>query len=216
MQSWIVHGRRRAGDSPHFRERTRATIEHFVSFVFAPLFFASIGLRLDFLAHFDLALVAIVLAIAMVSKVLGCGLGARFRGLPWRQAWAIGFGMNSRGAMEIILGALALQATVINERLFVALVVMAMVTSLISGTLMQTILRRRVGRRFGRLPASKRLHQSAAIHDHDGAIRELAQAASSITSLPASAIESAVLQRERMMPTGWDCAWPCRMRGFWA
>lgn len=190
------------GDSPHLRERTRATIEQFVSFVFAPLFFASIGLKLNFLAHFEWLLTLLVLAIAMISKVVGCGLGARYAGLPWRESWAIGFGMNSRGAMEIILGLLALQFGVINETLFVALVIMAMVTSLSSGSIMQVILQRKTARRF-----IDHLHPKGFINplqstDRDGAIADLAKAAAVITGLKAEAIEAAVLQRERMMPTG--------------
>lgn len=191
------------GDSSHLRERTRATIDQFVSFIFAPLFFATIGLKLDFLAHFDLRLTLIVLAIAMTSKIIGCGLGARFVGrMSWRESWALGFGMNSRGAMEIILGTIALDLQVINERMFVALVIMAMVTSLISGTAMQLVLRRRVIRRF-----SDYLHPKGFIHsmragDSESAIRELAEAASAAASLNAAAVAEAALQRERMMPTG--------------
>ena len=190
------------GDSPHFRERTRATIEQFVSFVLAPLFFASIGLKYDFLALFDWKLAIIVLTIATFSKVVGCGLGARASGLPWRDSWAIGFGMNSRGAMEIILGALALQATLITERLFVALVIMAMITSLISGTLMQRIIRRKVARRFTDYLHPRGFLNPLHASSSEGAIRELADAAAQLTGLNAMAIESAVLQRERMMPTG--------------
>lgn len=190
------------GDSSHLRERTRATIEQFVSFIFAPLFFASIGLKLDFLAQFDWRLTLIVLAIAMVSKVVGCGLGARYAGLSWRESWAIGFGMNSRGAMEIILGTLALDLQVIDQRMFVALVIMAMVTSLISGTLMQAILKRKVLRRFTDYLNPKGFINPLVSNDRDGAIAELTQAAAGITGLNADAIESAVLQRERMMPTG--------------
>ncbi|HPZ97889.1 MAG TPA: cation:proton antiporter [Phycisphaerae bacterium] len=92
------------GDSPHLREHTRTIIGDFVSFIFAPVFFAGIGLRVNFAEEFHLPLVLLVLAIACVGKVVGCGLGARSAGLARREAWAIGFGMNARGAMEIILG----------------------------------------------------------------------------------------------------------------
>jgi Kef-type K+ transport system membrane component KefB len=50
---------------------------------------------------------------------------------------AVGFGMNARGAMEIILGLIALENGLINEKLFVALVVMAIITSMSSGPLMK-------------------------------------------------------------------------------
>jgi hypothetical protein len=51
--------------------------------------------------------------------------------------------MNARGAMEIILGVLALRAGLIGERMFVALVVMALFTSLISGPGIQAVLKDR-------------------------------------------------------------------------
>lgn len=190
------------GDSEHLRERTRATLEQFVSFIFAPLFFASIGLRVDFIANFDVALVIVVLLIACASKVVACGLASRWAGMPWREAWAIGFGMNSRGAMEIILGTLALQYRVIDERMFVALVVMALVTSMLSGTMMQRILRRPLPRRFVDYLHPRGFINPLQSTEREGVVRELAQAAAAITGLKQEAIEQAVLQRERMMPTG--------------
>ncbi len=124
------------GDSSHLKESTREIIHQFVTNIFAPLFFISIGLKVDFFAHFDLIMVLIVLGLAIAGKVIGCGIGARMGGMSFAESMAIGFGMNSRGAMEIILGILALEAGVINETVFVALVVMALVTSLISAPMM--------------------------------------------------------------------------------
>jgi mannitol/fructose-specific phosphotransferase system IIA component (Ntr-type) len=61
--------------------------------------------------------------------------------MAWRPAAAIGFGLNARGAMEIILALLALDAGLIREQVFVALVVMALATSLISGPAMALLVR---------------------------------------------------------------------------
>src|SRR5262249_15025864 len=113
----------------------------FVSYVFTPVFFATMALRYDFAAAFDLRLVLIVIAIACVAKVVGCAAGARLGGVAWREAAAIGFGMNSRGAMEILLAVIALEAGIIGEKVFVALVIMAVFTSLISGPALSRILR---------------------------------------------------------------------------
>lgn len=136
------------GDSSHLRQQTRRTIRDFVSFIFAPLFFASVGLRIDFAAKLDLPIVATVLAIACTGKILGCGIAARLTGIEWRTSWALGFAMNARGAMEIILGLLALNNGLIRQRMFVALVIMAAVTSLISGPAIQQLLRKRRPLRF--------------------------------------------------------------------
>ena len=89
-------------------------------------------MKLNFVTHFEFALVAAVLIIAILGKVFGASFGAKLAGFSTRDSLAIGFGLNARGAMEIILGTLALNAGLINEKMFVALVVMAIVTSLFS------------------------------------------------------------------------------------
>jgi Kef-type K+ transport system membrane component KefB len=53
---------------------------------------------------------------------------------------ALGFAMNARGAMEIILATIALEHGMIHEELFVALVVMALVTSIMSGPAIRALL----------------------------------------------------------------------------
>ena len=130
------------GDSPRLKEQTRATIHDFVTNIFAPVFFASLGLKVDFVHAFDLRLCSLVLAVASVAKVLGCSVGARAGGLRWRESVAVGFGLNARGAMEIILALLALEAGLLREQLFVALVVMALGTSLVGGPAMKRLLYR--------------------------------------------------------------------------
>jgi Kef-type K+ transport system membrane component KefB len=78
------------GDSSHLRERSRVIIDKFVSFIFAPVFFASIGLKVNFLTHFDLPLVLSVLSIACVCKLAGGAMGARWGGMLPREAWGVG------------------------------------------------------------------------------------------------------------------------------
>lgn len=129
------------GDSKRLREHTRSILAEFVTNVFTPVFFATMALRVDFIAAFDLGLTAIILAIACAAKIVGCAVGARVGGVAWKESFAIGFGMNSRGAMEILLALLALEAGIINQKIFVALIIMAIVTSLISGPALVRILR---------------------------------------------------------------------------
>lgn len=128
------------GDSPRLRERTRQTIQQFVTNVFAPVFFASVALRVDFFANFDPMLCLTVFLIASAAKVIGCSVGARMSGMEWRESLAIGFGLNARGAMEIILALLARDAGLVDDRMFVALVTMAIGTSLLAGPMMKRLL----------------------------------------------------------------------------
>jgi Kef-type K+ transport system membrane component KefB len=131
------------GDSVHLREQAREIMHQFVTNFFAPLFFVSIGLKVDFIQYFDWFIVGVVLILACVGKVVGASLGARLGGMDWRQALAVGFGLNARGAMEILLGSLAFQAGLITQPIFVALVVMALVTSVTSAPMIRYFLKQR-------------------------------------------------------------------------
>jgi len=128
------------GDSVHLNEKAREIVHQFVTNIFAPFFFVSIGLSVNFVTNFDLSIVLIILVLAYAGKVSGASLGAYLGGFTKRESMAIGFGMNARGAMEIILGKLALNAGLINETIFVALVIMALVTSLTSAPIMRRFL----------------------------------------------------------------------------
>jgi Kef-type K+ transport system membrane component KefB/mannitol/fructose-specific phosphotransferase system IIA component (Ntr-type) len=191
------------GDAPQLKERTRVIVHDFVTNIFAPVFFASLGLRADFVRSFDLRLCGLVLAIATAAKVVGCTLGSRAGGLRWRPATAVGFGLNARGAMEIILALLALEAGLLKEQLFVALVVMALGTSLVSGPMMSLMLRGHTEeetlatllRRGAWIPALKAATAAEAIAELSASL------AGQLGDLEARACR-AVLDREATAPTG--------------
>jgi Kef-type K+ transport system membrane component KefB/mannitol/fructose-specific phosphotransferase system IIA component (Ntr-type) len=190
------------GASTHLHERTRMLLEEFVSFIFAPVFFASIGLRVNFLTQFELKLSLTIFLLACVGKLLGGVMGARWGGLPVRDRWAIGFAMNARGAMEIILGVLALEAGIIRQRLFVALVVMAIVTSAMSGPLMRWVLRQRQPDRLLTALSPKLYLREMTSTTRREAIRELAALAQPQFDLDLAEIEHLAWQRETVAATG--------------
>lgn len=121
------------GNSPYFSEKAKETFHDIVTYVFSPLFFVSIGLKVNFVANFDLSIVAFVLAISIAGKILGGYIGARLSGFKSNKAIAVGFGMNARGSQEIVLGLVALQAKIIDEKIFVGLVIMTFVTIVMAG-----------------------------------------------------------------------------------
>lgn len=121
------------------RDEAHEMVYQFVMYFFAPLYFVSIGLRANFVASFDLILVLVVLSIACIGKVLGVTLGLRAGKMPWKKSAIIGIALNARGAMEMILATIARDAGLIDDRLFVALVIMALVTSVLSGPIMSRL-----------------------------------------------------------------------------
>ncbi len=190
------------GDSSHLRQRTRTTIEQFISFVFAPLFFASIGLRVNFIEEFSLLLVVAVLLSTSIGKVCGCTLGARLIGMPFRESLAVGIGMNTHGAMEILLGLLGYQLGVFDEGMIVALVLMSAVTSMTSGTFIQKILARKLPARFTDFLSSSRFQPNLSALAREEAVRELAGLAAKGTGLDPQQVGDQVWEREQVMSTG--------------
>ncbi|MFI5135148.1 MAG: cation:proton antiporter [Chitinophagales bacterium] len=130
------------GGCSNFKVPAREGLFHFITNIFAPLFFVSIGMRVNFITNFDWRIVSIVVAIACVGKIVGGTVGAKLSGFKTNKAYAVGFAMNARGSMEIVLGLLALQAKIIDERIFVALVVMTFVTIMMAGPAIKFFLRR--------------------------------------------------------------------------
>jgi mannitol/fructose-specific phosphotransferase system IIA component (Ntr-type) len=193
------------GDSRHLNERTRFAFHQFISYFFAPLFFASIGLQVDFGRHFDIVLVLTVLGIATFGKLAGSLVGCRLAGISRRDAIAIGFAMNARGAMEIILGLVALQYGILSEKPFVALVVMALFTSLASGPIIKRVLRLKrlpiltdfmSGRTFLRFdePTMSRMEIIQRMVEAIGTTPR--------TRIDADTVARLVLEREELMHTG--------------
>ncbi len=190
------------GDSKHLRQQTHQTIEQFISNIFAPLFFAGIGLRVNFIADFHIVTVTVVLVVAIFGKLVGCYFGAIWAGLSRRESAAVGMGMSARGAMEIILGQLALSMGLITEKLFVAIVVMALTTSLIAGPAMQAILRQKQKRRLPDLISDKLFAGRIKARTRRAAIEELSVLAAQVSGLEASFIADAVWRREQLVSTG--------------
>jgi Kef-type K+ transport system membrane component KefB len=123
------------------RHEAHDAVTHFALSFFAPIYFVSMGMGTDFVAHFDGLLVLLIAFVAFASKMGSVLLGARLAGMRIdRETFAIGFALNARGATGIILAGVGLEHGVIGERLFVAMVVMALFTSFLSGPAIRWLL----------------------------------------------------------------------------
>jgi len=190
------------GDSAHLKIETRESINQFVTNIFAPLFFVSIGLRTSFIQNFDLGLVIVVIILAFIGKVIGSSLGAYFGGIKFFDSLTVGFGMNSRGAMEIVLGILALQVGLIDEKLFVALVMMALATSISSAPLMSIFIKlSEKTRSFNYMLDSNIIYFTDKLSKEE-LLKEMVEKISSTTHLTSEKILDEVLKREQTLPTG--------------
>ena len=112
--------------------------------LFSPLFFASIGIKTDLEGLTGtLVLFAVTLTvIAILSKIIGCGLGARLMGFRPYDSLSIGLGMVSRGEVALIVAQKGEQAGLIDSSLFPAIVLVVIVTTLVTPILLKFGMRR--------------------------------------------------------------------------
>lgn len=131
------------------RDRLDAETAHVFEVVtlglFAPLFFASAGLRADLSGLFtpDVLFVAgLTLAVAVVGKFLGVALGAAFTDLTAGESLCVAVGLNARGAMEIVVAALGLSIGILTPTIYAVVVLVAIVTSVMTPPLLRRALAR--------------------------------------------------------------------------
>lgn len=106
---------------------------------FVPFFFAYTGIKVDLTALRGNAVIFTVLAVlvACLGKIIGGGLGARLGGLPKWEALAVGFGLNARGAMELVIAAIGLSIGVLNDATYAIVVLIAVLTTVMAAPLLK-------------------------------------------------------------------------------
>lgn len=109
-----------------------------VSLLLLPVFFTVTGLSVDFagLGWNGTAIVIAVILVACVGKFVGAAGAARLTGAPSRQAATLGVLLNARGLTELVILNVGLSLGAIDTRMFTAMVIMAVVTTLITGPLL--------------------------------------------------------------------------------
>ena len=136
----IVIGRSRFRDT-----RVTDTLETVTAAVFAPFFFAAAGLRVDLALLADPVVIfwsAFVVLVASAGKFAGAYIGGRVARLARAEAFALGAGLNARGALEIVVATVGLSLGVLNTRSYTVVVVMAIATSMAAPPLLRAVTRR--------------------------------------------------------------------------
>jgi Na+:H+ antiporter len=107
---------------------------HKLQIIFAPLFFAIIGAQVDLRGiNLDVLLIAgILVFIAIVTKMLGCGLPSLIFLKDKSSAMRVGIGMVSRGEVGLIVAGVGATSGVISGDVYTAIIVMVAVTTIIT------------------------------------------------------------------------------------
>jgi len=125
-----------AGEAKSLSEKSRQVISQMVNALFIPLFFVSVGLKIDFLNNFDLFLVSFMCVLGTIARFVGAWIGVTFTGKHKANRMLISLAHIPGGEMQIVIGMIALEYSLITKPVFVAIVFGAVFTSVILGPLM--------------------------------------------------------------------------------
>ena len=112
--------------------------------VFAPVFFATAGLRIDLGGLRNgsaLMWAAVILGLAVVTKLVGAFGAAKLASLSSREGLALAIGLNCRGAVEVVIATVGLTIGVLSSTAYTAIVLMAIVTSVMAPPLLRLVVR---------------------------------------------------------------------------
>ncbi|WP_119274552.1 cation:proton antiporter [Taklimakanibacter deserti] len=128
---------------PEFQE-ARETIRTFSMSFFVPVYFAMVGLQINFAGNLDLLLTLEYLVFSSAVVVLTVWPAMRLAGHSGMAAWNFSVAMTTRGGPGIVLASLAYSIGIINQIFFVTLIITALVTSLLCGIWFRFVIDRRL------------------------------------------------------------------------
>lgn len=111
--------------------------------IFSPVFFASVGLKVT-LGGMNASIwifSIVLLVIAILSKIVGCGLGAKICGCSGKEALQIGIGMVSRGEVALIVAQKGYASGMLDSVLFAPIVLVVIVTTLLTPILLKIVMK---------------------------------------------------------------------------
>ena len=128
-----------------FREEIEHRMRAFTYAILVPVFFVGIGLQTNarLLAPADVPFAVLIIAAAVIGKVVGCGLGARAGGFSGRESLRIGVGMVSRGEVGLIIAGIGIQSGLLTDRGFAVMVIMVLATTLLTPVMLRAVFPRR-------------------------------------------------------------------------
>ena len=110
---------------------------------FIPVFFVTVGMTFDLNAFLSMSgFAGVLLMVAIVGKLVGCGLGAKLTKFDNRESIAAGVAMIPRAGVELILVKLGLDYEIINTEIASAILIMVIITTLITPPALAKVLRK--------------------------------------------------------------------------
>ncbi|WP_433707429.1 cation:proton antiporter [Paenibacillus illinoisensis] len=130
----------------NFKHEVETKLEPIAYSIFVPVFFVSIGLNVTFDGvGSQILLIVVISVIAIITKWIGGGAGARLTGFDRSSSMAIGAGMISRGEVALIIASTGLTSGLLDPEYFTSVVIMVIITTLVTPPLLKITFARKKG-----------------------------------------------------------------------
>lgn len=191
------------GEAKNMSEDTRVVISQMVYAIFVPIFFANIGLKIDFAANFNMFLAAFLIVIGVVGRYLGAWIGVGVTKVPHANRHLISIAHTPGGMMAIVVALLAFESRMITGEVFIAVVLSSVVSSIVVGPWMRQAMNRRIIPRTANFLKAQAVITEMAAQTRQEAIYELAaKAAEQIGPETAESLARVAMKRESEFGTG--------------
>lgn len=120
-----------------FREGTE-----YLHIIFGAIFFVSLGVLVDLNAVSSelILFTSLLTIIAILTKVIGCGVVCKLQGMSSRESLIVGFGMSPRGEVAMIVALIGLNQNLISQTTYVSLLLMSLITTIIAPVVIKGLL----------------------------------------------------------------------------
>ena len=128
-----------------YKQEVDSNIEPIGYAVFIPMFFVSIGLNMTYKGFFDdLIFIVSLTILALITKWLGCGLGAKVLGMNYDSMNIIGSGMVSRGEMALIIAQIGYEAHLLSSEYYSGVIFVIILTTLAAPFMLKAAIKRQM------------------------------------------------------------------------
>ncbi|MDP3386097.1 MAG: cation:proton antiporter [Eubacteriales bacterium] len=121
-----------------YNNRVEQDVSNIAYTLFTPIFFLNIGLSIS-VTNISLIILPVVVLflVAAMSKIIGCGIGAKAMRYSFRESLQVGIGMMPRGEVVLITANIAKAGGFISDTIFTSLVVVVLLTTVVTPSLLK-------------------------------------------------------------------------------
>jgi len=189
------------GEAKHISEKDRFVVNRLVYAIFVPIFFANIGLHLDFIANFDWFLVLLITAIGIFARFVAAYIGGRWSKQDKSNLEIIAICHTPGGQLHIVVGMLAYSSGLISERILVSIIASAILSTIVFGPWLSQAVRKIRKALYNIVFSEEDVFINAPATSQNELLRFMSEKVAASSGLDQEMIYHEILLREEQMST---------------